>query len=199
MLSFQMGKVKVCIWFSFFAVICLFLAIGQNPWGLWCISASFLHELGHLAAFLYKGSPPLEVHFEYSGIRMVPKKQLYPLGQDIFFLVSGSAVNFFCFLALWLLKIPIPALFHLILGTFNLLPLQGLDGGQILRISLERLLGPQSGGAISTVVSWIVALFLVLSGLVLFKKSGNFTLLVTVLYFFLLGFATKKRITDNFP
>ena len=193
MLSFQMGKVKVYIWFSFFAVICLFLAIGQNPWGLWCISASILHELGHLAAFLYKGYPPLELHFEYSGIRLIPQKQIYPMRQEIFFLASGSAVNLFCFFTLWLLKLPVPAFFHLVLGVFNLFPLKGLDGGQILKLLLERLLGPRPGEMLSTAVSWIADILLVSGGLGLFRQTGNFTLLLTVLYFFFLGFSTKEK------
>ena len=193
MLSFQMGKVKVHIWFSFFAVICLFLAIGQNSWGLWCISASILHELGHLAAFLYKGCPPLELHFEYSGIRLVPKKQFYPMRQEVFFLVSGSAVNFFCFLILWFLKLPVPAFFHLVLGVFNIMPLQGLDGGQILRLLLERALGPRTGENVTVIISWVTDFCLVLGGVYLFQQTGNFTLLLTVLYFLLLGFTTKKE------
>lgn len=191
MLSFQVGKVKVYIWFSFFAVICLFLSIGQNPWGLWCIGASILHELGHLAAFLYRGYPPLELHFEYSGIRLVPQKQFYPIGQEIFFLASGSAVNLICFLLLWLFKLPIPAVFHLVLGVFNLFPLQGLDGGQILKLLLERWLGPRE--SISTVISWIVDILLISGGLILFWKSGNFTLLLIVSYFSFLGFSGKKE------
>lgn len=193
MLSFQMGKVKVYIWFSFFAVICLFLAIGQNPWGLWCIGASILHELGHLAAFLCRGYPPLELHFEYSGIRLVPQKHFHPMGQEIFFLASGSAVNLFCFLLLWLFQLPIPAFFHLVLGVFNLFPLKGLDGGQILKLLLERLLGLELGETVSTVVSWIADILLVSGGLILFWKTGNFTLLLTVFYFFFLGFSTKPK------
>lgn len=193
MLSFQMGKVKVCIWFSFFAVICLFLAIGQNPWGLFCISSSMLHELGHLAAFFYMGIPPLELHFEYSGIRLVPQNRLYSTGQEVLSLVSGSIVNLFCFFVLWALNLPVPAFFHLALGIFNLLPLQGLDGGQLLRIVLEQCCGPRLGGLISIVISCIADFFLVLGGLILFRKTGNFTLLLTVLYFFFLGFTTTKE------
>lgn len=193
MLSFHMGKVKVYIWFSFFAVICLFLSIGQNPWGLWCIGASILHELGHLAAFLYGGYPPLELHFEYSGIRLVPQKQFYPIGQEIFFLASGSAINFICFLLLWLFELPIPAVFHLVLGVFNLLPLKGLDGGQILQLLLEKVFGVRSGNTINTIVSWITDILLVIGGFILFQHTENFTLLLIVLYFFFLGFSEKKE------
>ena len=192
MLSFQIGKVKVYIWFSFFAVICLFLAMGQNPWGLWCISASILHELGHLMAFVYKGYPPLELHFEYSGICLIPKKQLYSIRQEIFFLVSGSAVNLVCSIALWLLKLPIAASFYLVLGIFNLLPLRGLDGGQILWILLECFWGARIGGAICAAISGMTDSLLILGGFFLFQKTGNFTLLLTVFYFFLLGFSTRR-------
>lgn len=197
MLSFQLGKVRIYIWFSFFAVISLFLAIGQNPWGVWCISASILHELGHVAAFSVKRCPPLELHFEYSGIRLIPKRQVYPIRREFFFLISGSAVNFLCFLALWLLRLPVPAFFHLILGFFNLLPLQGLDGGQILQLLLDRKFGPQLGSSMSTIISWIVSFFLTIGGFLLFCRTGNFTLLLIVIYFFILGFAADKKVFNG--
>ena len=106
-------------------------------------------------------------------------------------------MNFICFLALWLLRLPVPAFFHLILGFFNLLPLQGLDGGQILQLLLDWKFDPRMGASISTMISWIADFSLVIGGFLLFCRTGNLTPLLIVIYFLILGFTTDKKVSSG--
>ena len=190
MFSFYIGKMKVYIWFSFFAIISLFLVLSQNEWGVWCISAGILHETGHLISYIIKGYPPKELHFEYSGIRLIPRRQIFHRKEDFIFLISGSLVNFICFFALKNFLL-IPSLFHLVLGIFNLLPLKSLDGGQIVAFLMEKILGFEKGEEVTDIISITVLCLLVLGGICLFIKTGNFTLLITVIHLILLGVFAK--------
>lgn len=191
MLSFQLGKTRCHLWFSFFAVICLFCALGKSQWGLWCVLMSLLHECGHYGAFVHFGAAPKELHLEYSGIRLVPNAQPLSISQEWLVLFAGSAVNLLLAGLLFLFHLPLHAGFPLVLGLFNLLPLAGLDGGQMLLLLLRRL-SPLHGDRIAEAISLFTQLVLSLAAIWLFIKTGNFTLLLVLIYFFLLTIPKER-------
>ena len=182
MFSFYIGKMKVYIWFSFFAIISLFLVLSQNEWGVWCISAGILHETGHLISYIIKGYPPKELHFEYSGIRLIPRRQIFHRKEDFIFLISGSLVNFICFFALKNFLL-IPSLFHLVLGIFNLLPIMPLDGSRILGAIVSVFFGEYTAQIVCAWVSLIVGLCVLVFGIyVLIDSKINLSLCILAGY-----------------
>lgn len=192
MLCFSAGKIKIYIWFSFFATISLFLVLNKSEWGFFCVIASIFHEAGHLLAFLFLGHPPKELHFELSGIRLVPQKKLLSTWEDFLVLISGSLVNIILFF-ISLKSFFIFSFFNLAIAFFNLLPMKSLDGGQILLVFLQRIFGDFKGEKISEVIFGVTALALICGGIYLFLKVRNFTLLVTVFHLFLLSFFDVKK------
>ncbi len=182
MLEFYFGKTRVILRFSFFAVLLLMAEFLKSDWGLWCAGACLLHETGHIFAYTSLGAAPREVCFTCGGIRIVPpKKPLSPI-REALVLWAGSAVNLLAGGALWALRCRYAAGFHLLLGAFNLLPLSALDGGQLLRLLTEQRLPLWSAAAFCQIVSLATLLPLLISGWLLFRKTGNFSLLLTLCY-----------------
>lgn len=172
MISFSLAKTKICLHFSFFAVLCLFFQLGQGGWGPWCFLAALIHELGHLLAFSVQGVPPRELHFQLNGIRLVPPDTPLPLLGELFTLLGGAILSLCCGGALWAMGHPVAAGFHLMTGLFSLLPVRGLDGGEILFLLAENLF-PQKGRVAAAFLSTVFALFFTACALVLGAKTQS--------------------------
>lgn len=187
MIFFDLFGVKVGLHFSFFAVCSLFFAMRENEWGLWCLLAALMHECGHLAAFCLFGLPPKEIHFEYSGIRMIPQRASLPLCREAVTVLAGAFVNLLCGSILCAAGLWMHGGFHLALGGFNLLPMPGLDGGTLFALLTERAFRPRTQLWLQRFISLIVELPLAAGAIWLAITRQNPTLLLTVCYFFFLG------------
>lgn len=155
MICFQIGKTKVELHFSFFAVFCLFFQWIGKEWGPNCLYAALIHEMGHLLAFAAIGSPPQSLHFQMNGIRLVPPEQPLSITEELFTLAGGSFSSLIVAALLWPFQ-PFTAVFHLYTGLFSMLPICGLDGGELLSLLLERFC-PQNSRQIACWTSRIVS------------------------------------------
>ena len=181
MLEFQFRSLAIGVRFSFFAVLLLMAELCRSDWGLWCAAASILHELGHFAAYAALGQVPKGLYFEAGGIRIVPPAgRLSPPGEAAV-LLAGSGVNLAAGGLFCLLGSPYAGGFHLLLGLFNLLPLAQLDGGMLLALALDRFFPPRPAGMICGAVHWLCWGVLFGAGCLLFRRTGNFTLVFTIL------------------
>lgn len=133
MVGFEIGGVKLRLDFSFFAAVGIFLALDATGYGLYCLSACFCHEAGHLSLMLLEKKLPEEIIFSGGGICIKRR------GDASFaVLAAGCAVNFLLF-AVYCLILPKDSIFKLLfgganlaIGLFNLLPIGELDGRRIL-------------------------------------------------------------------
>ena len=186
MIIFSFGHFRVGLRFGFLAVLFFMTQISRSDWRLWCVFCCILHELGHLAAYALAGSPPRELWLEAGGMRIVPREGFLPPAREALVLLGGCFANFVSAAALFFLRCPRAAGFHLLLGIWNLLPLAPLDGGQLLRLALD-LLCPAAAPRIAAAVHWGCAALLAAAGLLLFRETGNFTLLLTLFCLFFSG------------
>jgi len=131
LISFRFCGTKVCLHFSFFAVLCLCLQLGggSQHW----ITAALLHEAGHLLAFAVQKTPPRELHFQLGGIRLVPPDDPLPFLGELLTLAGGGIVSLFCAGLGGETALP-----HLFTGLFSLMPVPGLDGGEIFSLLWSR-------------------------------------------------------------
>ena len=190
MICFRVLGIKFYIWFSFFAIVSLLLVLSGNDFIILGIFAAIIHETGHLASFLIKGYPPKEIHLEYSGIRLIPQKKLFSFKDESVILLSGSAVNLFFFILFYKI-FKVWAIMHLILGIFNLLPVKSLDGGQFISVIMQKFFGVKKGIFICDFIFVITEILLISAGVLLFFKTGNFTLLLTVIHLLFLTIFAK--------
>ena len=180
MIRFQIGKTRVELRFSFFAVLLLMAEISRSDRGLLCVLACLLHETGHLCGFALSGQMPRAVILESSGIRIQPRNHPLSGFWEVLTLLAGPAVNLICGWIFWELGLRVSGGIHLFLAVFNLLPLAPLDGGQLFRIAAVCFLGLRTGHVLSRAIHWCIFLLLTAAGLFLWIKTGNFTLLFTV-------------------
>lgn len=94
--------------------------------------AAALHELGHALALRLLGKAPLALRLSFSGARMETPPLSY--WEELWAAAAGPGLSLLLGLTfpLW----PELALYSVMLGLFNLLPIPGLDGGRILACML---------------------------------------------------------------
>ena len=187
-MEFVVKGVKIRFTFLFFWMLTLFCLIDRSGVLLWGVLAAFIHELGHIIAFVLVGDLPEELSFEITGIKMVRSGKAITSGKEIFQLLMGSCTNFLVFLILsyslqTVNKVSLFAISHLILGIFNLLPIQSLDGGMILKIINEKLFGIRKASVLGKVVSLMILIPLFCVGCYLcVSERFHFSLLLVCVW-----------------
>lgn len=195
MVSFKLGKAEICLDFSFFAVLGIFLAFDPTGYGFCCLLACFCHETGHFIAMLLEKKPPRQVIFSGGGICIKQRRD-----PSAFVLGAGCGVNF-CLFFLFCFLLERNSIYRLLfgganlaIGIFNLLPLGTLDGRGLLEklcyrtmpfYAAERLLFLAEILSLCGAVGATV--FMIISGMV------NFTVPVVIVYLFAVDFLLKKR------
>lgn len=177
-LIFRVKGCRVRVNFYFFALLCAAAYFDRSGKMLWGMFAAVLHELGHLTAMLLLlGHAPREISVTPFGIRIGSS----PLAEfekgNLMVLAAGSGVNFLSFAATFGF-LPDFAWVSLLLGLFNMLPVENMDGGGILRIALEKIMSEDSAVRVMNIVSWLTLTAMLMLGIhVLFITGYNFTLI----------------------
>lgn len=195
MLSLRLGSVRIRISLLFPAALVILFTLDPGPIAAWCVAAALMHETGHFIAMLAFHSPPRQVDFGVFGMRAFhyPDASLGH-GKQAVIALAGPAVNLGCCLLLvsaagW----TDGALVHLILGGFNLIPVEALDGGQALRHALACRYSEEQADRAVLALSVAILIPLAAAGFFLLMQSGyNFTLLVVSLYLGLLLLLKRK-------
>lgn len=159
-MKFQLGQTRVIIRFGFVAVLTLSALLDPSGWGVLGLLAALLHELGHLFCCLILKQPPEALELTCFGPALISGTRLPTFQQELWILLSGSAVNLLCaglcvWAGQWLSGLTVFGGFHLILGLLNLFPAQGLDGGKALCLILEQFLGFPWGHRVFWIIQFV--------------------------------------------
>lgn len=172
--------------FSFFAAVTLLMLIGNNRYALFGLAACVWHELGHFAVMRFCGISVKRLVFYGAGIKIVPDKQMDFTGFDrqLAVFLAGSGANFFAAAVLSVSENPAVRIFaavNSVIGAFNLLPLQYLDGGKILVLLIRSFCGFSLSCLLERYLKWL-NIFLIAAVLAVFAAmgKGNFTLYLTL-------------------
>ncbi len=140
MLLLFFGQTQIRIHFLFIACITVFLLTDPTGIAVLSLTASLIHESGHLFAMALMGYRPEVLSFELNGIRLEKNMAGIPPFREFLLLISGSLVNGAIALLGILFShgnIPLYSVIHLFIGGLNLLPLSSLDGGKLLQLLLR--------------------------------------------------------------
>ncbi len=187
MFEFRYKNAVIAFDFSFFATVSLLFLLG-NSYAVLGLAACLWHETGHLAVMKIRGIPARRILFYGAGIKIMPDKQFCftDFGTELLVLIGGSGANFLAAAALSAVNVPELKLFSVInavIGVFNLLPLQYLDGGKLLVAFIRRLCSFSQACILERYLKWLnIFLILGIMTAFAFAGKGNFTLYITLCY-----------------
>ena len=183
-MEFTWKGVRIQFHFLFFWTLAFLVLLDRSGFVAMSLLAAIIHELGHIVAFILLHDLPSEISFEAAGIRMVRSEKDVSVKKELFQLFMGSITNFVVFLLFsFSLKTvnqaSVFAVSHLLLGIFNLLPIQALDGGKVLYLLLSQILYPETAYRISRGITWTTILLLTIFSIYLCRHGkGNLSLLL---------------------
>ena len=148
-------ELNIEISFYFFAVIVLVIVSDKSNLSLYFFIAMFIHEIGHLITILYYKIKIKKISFKIYGIKIEINQNKYSTNyQEILILLSGALANFVTASVIYIFNVNLKPLLitNLIIGTFNLLPVDSLDGGKITNIILFSYLPMSIAYCISSII-----------------------------------------------
>jgi stage IV sporulation protein FB len=193
MIEISLGKLKIAWHFSFFAAVSLAILFAREKYVLWGLYACLLHEAGHFAAMTIKKQPVKRLVFYGAGIKIVTGsyEAAVPFEIRVWVLAAGCVVNFIIYALSAIISVfyggngglALFGVINLSVGLFNMLPLQGFDGGKLIVSALYRLCPYERAFFLEKFLKKS-NIFLIITTAVIFAVCGyrNLTLYLTFLY-----------------
>ncbi len=158
-MKFKLFGTDIYVSFLFSAVIVAMLATDRTGYILPLLLAVFLHEMGHLVAMWCLDAAPKRIRLIPTAVEITAKFN-YNRKNEIKIALAGPMVNLF--LATVLIfnyaafkneDYLVFGIINLLIGAFNLLPVTGLDGGNILFALLVKKLNLNTAGLIMKIIN----------------------------------------------
>ncbi len=195
LLTMRFKLFGVRIYISFWTVAILTLTVISTVDGqitiLLCLLSAFIHELGHLLFICKIKGTPRQINVLPSEIQIISNSVDISFIDDICITVAGVLANFIFALCSYLVFVVFNAkvflsfaISNIIIFIFNILPVENLDGGQLLRLFLSTKLSFDRVDnilKISSVIFMIPILFIGI--IILFISKHNYSLLFLIIYF----------------
>lgn len=134
---FKAFGINFKISYIFTLSLAIFIAADKTGNIIPLLIATLAHELGHLVCMSLLKAKPSEINLTLGTIRIV-NNTFTTNNETLLILLAGPLANLALFLVFINLKgLELFAIINLVIFLFNLLPIEGLDGGSILRLSLR--------------------------------------------------------------
>ena len=161
------------------------------------LCAAAFHEFGHLLCMAALSDMPRGISLTPFGMRITRLKPAPSYFVEALEAAAGPAANLLLTAVLVLLSrfcggLKKPAYINLFMAVFNLLPVEPLDGGRLLRCLLSVRADDRTAERITKAATAAGSILLVAAGAALLVKSGyNFTMLAVSLYLLACLFAPE--------
>lgn len=190
-MNIRLGKIKLEIDYFGALIISLMLTVDRLGIMLPMLIACSLHEMGHIAAILLTKGKISSIKLCPWGIQ-ISAPQTENERPNLTVALSGPTVNL---LLWWIFKSINPqfALVQLICGGFNLLPCDGLDGGDAVHAAIQMISNEKCADFALIILSATVGLVCVLFGGVIAFKIKNPSLFVAGIYLISIQLLKKLR------
>ncbi len=181
---------KISYIFSFALVI--FIATDKTGNIIPFLQGAFFHELGHLVCMKLLKAYPSEIILKLGTIQIV-NNAITTNNETLLILLSGPVLNlllFFIFINFNSFKLF--AVVNLALFLFNLLPIEGLDGGSILKLALRLKFTEKQAETLLFIITLFFSFLLVFAFVfLLIKGRTNYSIPILILYL-ILPYIIKK-------
>lgn len=176
----------VDISFPFALMLAVVLLFDYSGVAAMSLAAAALHEAGHLVAMAACRRQPKRLSFKLSGVYITQNVGVHSPLSDCIVAAAGPLANLICAAVAFVIggsdAVIIVGCSMLIMGCFNLLPVKGLDGGDLLYAALCTRASPTAADKVLRVVSVIAAALVTALGLILFIVGGNGWLMAIGVY-----------------
>ncbi len=185
-MSIQIKHCRIRINFYFFALLCVISFFDRSGMLLAGLLSALLHECGHLTVMLLTpGQAPSEISVTPFGIRIYGAPLAEFTDGSLAVLTAGSGANFLIGGAALVFSPHLAAL-NFVMGAMNLLPVDTLDGGGIVRLLLRRVCTERTAEYLLTALSLLTLTGMALAGVGILCRTGyNFSLLAMSLWLLL--------------
>jgi len=152
------------------------------------LCAAVFHEFGHLLCMAALSDMPRGISFTPFGMRIVRAKPSPSYLYEATEAAAGPAANLLLAAALAVVNrfcgvLARPVYINILMAAFNLLPVEPLDGGRLLRCLLCARMSCAAAQRITKAASVVGSVALAAAGVMLLIKSGyNFTMLAVSFY-----------------
>lgn len=199
-MTFRLGRCKISISPLFSAFICIVLLIDTTGIMLFGFISVFIHESGHLLFMIISKKPPVGVSFQLGGI-LIDSKGFSGYNKEFLIALGGCLFNISAFSLAFLYYLNTKSeealLFsasNLGLAIFNLIPVKGLDGMDLIRISLAKKYPLIKTEKICNTISVVfIVLISVISVYSVFRLSLNPSILICIIYLIILTLISIKQ------
>ncbi len=187
-MKFKIFGTEIQITFIFIALTSLLLVTDKSGLLLPLLLAVAAHETAHLVTMFLLGCNPKSVMLIPASVRIV-RDISYKTKNEVLISISGPLMNLFLFVLFYLCFLIFEsetlltfAVINLITGAFNLLPVNALDGGVVLKKIIAKFLNENKATAILNIVTVLFGIAFFVLGIYLILNEGNFSLIVMSLY-----------------
>ncbi len=172
--------------FLFTVYLALITVLDKTGEILYFFIAAAIHESAHLLTMCFLKSKPKEILLLPGGINILAKGSAAAF-DDLIILLSGPISNLICCFAFN----GIFSYASLLLFLYNILPVNGLDGGSILHILLSLILKDSICNAIVNILTALFYLVLVILFLLFFGGNEYYSIIIYSVYMISVLFLKK--------
>lgn len=188
-MKFSFLGIKIHISFLFCVVLCICLLTDKSGMATQTLLSITLHEAGHIFCMWVMDCAPKEIRLIPASVKVIRSFNV-GIKQEFWILFMGPCVNFVISLCAFInysfynrKNVLNFCLINAVLGLFNILPVKGLDGGDMLFITASKRFGICKANIIVNTVSLcFAAVVLIFGGWILAFKKANPTLLIAGVY-----------------
>ena len=139
-MSFTLFRIKFVVTFPFAALLSLIFLFDKSGLASPAVFAVLVHECGHLLAMALCRVRPTHIKFVPCAVEINRPRKVINTCATFFISLNGSAVGFLMAALFFACHNMVWGAVQLCFAVFNLLPINGLDGGEIVSmLSAERL------------------------------------------------------------
>ena len=185
MIGFNLFGFKIKISFFFLFVLCFYLIIDKSGMIAYYLLFSVLHEMGHCVTYRLVAQKEKTLTLSPFGFGLSIDNASIGTGKYFFVLLSGPVINLGLLLLFYGFE---PMLFWVNTGIFviNMLPIEPLDGGRMIKIVFVKIFGTVHGEGMFRFFELLFMIFLyvlVLYTILLCEINPSFLLFVVYLTF----------------
>ena len=182
MIKFKICGIKFKISFLFIFFISWLLIYGNDKIAYIYLISLIFHEIMHILTLTIFYVKPKVIYFSIYGLSIKKEKEL-PLFKEFIVLVSGCFGNLVIFTLALFFNLHILALVNLCIFVFNMIPLEKLDGGQILQLVCYKFLKYETSIKLIKITSTFSQIFILTLLIFMFKYFKNILTLISLIIF----------------